>query len=824
MKKSIKIFGVLAALAMLVSLVVVASPASAQTPTLDSTYYGMMSTVKVTVFNTGWNTNAGTVQYVILSPVITVTNTAVGTTTATSTYLLKYMRESGADTGTFESVHPTADPDGSLSASPPTISGDETWRNAVVLGTDLTAIAAGDTIKAVYGPNTATATVANVVFKKDAATVETWFDIGQSPIVEAATASLTSNIDTLTVNVKSTTADTTTTTGIANLNVILTETTATSGIYRGSFNLVSSANAAGAGELRVAVGGLDTITAVLGTLTSAGAATAVGMTDDMPPFSNFTAPTTDLTVAQTTVGGVAADADSGLAKVEVSVDNGTTWIPVFLSTSYPVWPTTPATPIPTWSYAWITAGDGAYNLKCRAYDKVGNVETIKATVVTLTTTPAVFVAGDNWIAVDVDSTAPVISGAAIDSTILDAPMQPRVSATVTDATSGVNTVTVDASQIGGGTAVPLVLGTGNLWKTAAGAITVTGVPTGTKTLTITATDKVGKTSTATITVTVVRDTGAPTLSGSQVIYPTGGLGALTGTTTTPVGHPVTIKITATDDVTGIATVAGVQILNEPDAAALFGGAQNLTQVLDASGNPTTTWQYVCPGQLAQLPTGVTSQDYLINLQATDKVGNKSAKVQVSVTVLSAVTTRYFAFASGFNNFSVPIGMTATSLEDAFAGTTVTEVYTWVGGTVLSATKNSDGTWANPNKITIDPGKGYIVKADSATSTALTYATASSTAPPVSTITLYQGWNLFSPTFASVADAVLGRDLGGLMASAYGKWSVIYANTGTSASPVWVRITPDYPPSIRVNGAVAPFTLAAGQAYWIYVTAPTLNLV
>lgn len=358
------IVGILVILAIVVSLVVIdKAPASAQVPVLDSNYYGSTSTVVVSIFNPSWNFNPSVPDTTTLPVPVVVSNTAAGTTTPTSTYSITSMTETGVNTGIF-----TAN---------------------VVLGVNLTTIAAGDTIKAQYGPNTSTATVANVVFKKDTATVENWFDIGQSPIIEVATASLTSNVDTLTLKVAST-VDT------IGITLTVTETTVTSGIYRGSFTLVSNAVTPAPGELRVYAympsstppgPGLDVITATLGK----SANTAIS--DDVPPIAYFLTPQTDITNTQTVLSGQATDAHSGLQRVEVSIDNGVTWSPVFLSTAYP------SGIVENWQYAWLIPGEGNYNLKVRAQDKVGNTSIMDAVATELPvsgTWP-----NPNWIDVDV---------------------------------------------------------------------------------------------------------------------------------------------------------------------------------------------------------------------------------------------------------------------------------------------------------------------------------------------------------------------------------------------------------------------------------------
>lgn len=198
---------------------------------LDSAYYGSTGTVTVAVFNPAWDTTdapdtvtAGRLG--ISGTPVTLANARTGLN-----YTIPSLTETGNHTATFQA--------------------------AIALGTNLV-VAAGDRIVADWEVYSASATVATMILKRDAVTPENLFVIGQSPIVEVDAGSQTSNVDTVTVNVKSG-AD------LTGINVALTETTNTSGIYRGSFKLVSSAVAPAAGELRVL--SYDTITASLSKVT-----------------------------------------------------------------------------------------------------------------------------------------------------------------------------------------------------------------------------------------------------------------------------------------------------------------------------------------------------------------------------------------------------------------------------------------------------------------------------------------------------------------------------------------------------------------------------
>jgi len=67
-----------------------------------------------------------------------------------------------------------------------------------------------------------------------------------------------------------------------------------------------------------------------------------------------------LSGASYTISGTSADSTSGVSQVEISINDGA-WIAVSGTTS--------------WSYSWTLPSDGSYNIKSRATDTAGNVET-----------------------------------------------------------------------------------------------------------------------------------------------------------------------------------------------------------------------------------------------------------------------------------------------------------------------------------------------------------------------------------------------------------------------------------------------------------------
>jgi hypothetical protein len=92
-------------------------------------------------------------------------------------------------------------------------------------------------------------------------------------------------------------------------------------------------------------------------------ADAVGTHPDLDPYAPepaISAPVPAQTISgcSYTIQGTASDYYSGVAQVEVSTDNGSTW--------------TVAQGTTTWSLAWTIPGDGPYTLRVRALDNAGN--------------------------------------------------------------------------------------------------------------------------------------------------------------------------------------------------------------------------------------------------------------------------------------------------------------------------------------------------------------------------------------------------------------------------------------------------------------------
>jgi hypothetical protein len=105
-----------------------------------------------------------------------------------------------------------------------------------------------------------------------------------------------------------------------------------------------------------------------------GLVAATASTDSTAPSSTITSPTSGSSTppgTPVTIRGTASDSGGTVGGVEVSVDGGTTWHR--------------ATGLSSWSYSWTPSGSGTVNIRSRAVDDSGNIETPSGGVsVTLT--------------------------------------------------------------------------------------------------------------------------------------------------------------------------------------------------------------------------------------------------------------------------------------------------------------------------------------------------------------------------------------------------------------------------------------------------------
>lgn len=109
-----------------------------------------------------------------------------------------------------------------------------------------------------------------------------------------------------------------------------------------------------------------------------GLVAATTSTDKTPPTSVITSPTQGSTLqaySVVTVQGTATDVGGVVGGVEVSTDGGVTWHAAAGRSS--------------WSYTWMVAGSGSVNIRSRAVDDSGNIETSNGGI-TVNVPPAPF--------------------------------------------------------------------------------------------------------------------------------------------------------------------------------------------------------------------------------------------------------------------------------------------------------------------------------------------------------------------------------------------------------------------------------------------------
>ena len=95
-----------------------------------------------------------------------------------------------------------------------------------------------------------------------------------------------------------------------------------------------------------------------------GLVAASASTDSTAPTSTITSPTSGSSTppgTPITIRGTASDSGGAVGGVEVSVDGGTTW--------------RRATGLASWSFNWTPSGSGTVNIRSRAVDDSGNIET-----------------------------------------------------------------------------------------------------------------------------------------------------------------------------------------------------------------------------------------------------------------------------------------------------------------------------------------------------------------------------------------------------------------------------------------------------------------
>ncbi len=248
-----------------------------------------------------------------------------------------------------------------------------------------------------------------------------------------------------------------------------------------------------------------------------------------------------------------------------------------------------------------TMADGEYTIPVTAEDDAGNTTTDTSFTTTL------------------DNTAPAVTDPTADPAVIqpDDPTLVIFTASVTDDGSGVDSVTIDLSTIGGTSSVDMLDGGDAPDVTVDDGIytasLTTDVAAGTYTLTITATDGIGNEATSEITLPVIADSDDPVIVSTAVEYSVGAVSARTG-------DPVVFTAVVTDSLSGVDTVT-------VDATDIGQGATEDLLLTD----PDT---YISGSLTVTVAVGT----YTLIITATDYAGNTdTANVTVEV---AAVLTGY----------------------------------------------------------------------------------------------------------------------------------------------------------------------------------------
>ena len=389
--------------------------------------------------------------------------------------------------------------------------------------------------------------------------------------------------------------------------ITLAASASPAGVFNSSFTVVGTTP--GTGQLLVNNGDLVTVKVYSFNWYDSGG-TAVNITDtctvdDTAPVVNITTPADAAKVKGTVaINGTIADAHTYSAVLNVDGVQKAT------STISPI------------TFSWITTTgypDGSHTVLVQVTDCAGNVGTHSHTVTVDNTKPVI----SNQVA-----TPPTVKPAASGG------VTPIVfTATVTDPTSGVATVTIDCSSLipaGGPTLTMYDDGTHGDVTAGNGTYTLAYVNNltteGNYTLPVNATDNAGNTAIAeSIALGVWTDTTAPVISGAAIAYPFGLSSARSGDT-------VTISATVTDD---SGTVTGVKAT----CAGLTGSPVDLTK---GTGN---TWS---------VDATVASTTTQIDISAWDAKNNTSHDTSLSLVVDPDITGYVINLNPGWNFISLPL--------------------------------------------------------------------------------------------------------------------------------------------------------------------------
>jgi hypothetical protein len=414
--------------------------------------------------------------------------------------------------------------------------------------------------------------------------------------------------------------------------------------------------------------------------------------------------------------------------------------------------------------------DGSYTITVDVSDIAGNEAT------------------ESW-SFNVDTVDPVITDQAAEPPVVLPDVETEVifTATVTDATSGVATVTIDLTDVGGDDETAM-LDDGELDDVAPddGIYTATADITETTEddfeLTITATDEAGNAvATDHIHLVVSSDIEAPVITDPAIAY-------TAGYSSARVGDSVTISATVIDDV-GMGTVTA-------DNSTAFAAHVHLLD--DGAGVDEEPDDDIYTGTVA-VAADTPAGDYTIIITATDAKGNEATDESLTLIVSSGITSYDIDLVEGWNLISTPLIPDDSDIDVILADITDNISVVWA----YVYDDQGDPTWkvwgsGESDLDEIVDGQGYWIEMTE--DNTLTISGVELPAPPDAphAYNIYEGWNLIG--FKSV-DAKTGTVY--LAGDAYADFVRMYGYDTEDA----VYTT------VLIGGSLQP-----GQGYWLAVSA------
>ncbi len=536
------------------------------------------------------------------------------------------------------------------------------------------------------------------------------------------------------------------------ITVALTETD--TGVFTGGFQLVDGSP--GPGQLLVNEG--DTITVKCASDWGAGDQT-LGFTDppsatvdDTLPVINITAPAASANTSDNTtdIAVTLTDVNSSIKASTILMKVDTTTIP---STSYTYNSGTGAL---TYTTAELT--DGPHTVTVDVSDVAGNAATQKSRSFT------------------VDIVDPVITGQVADPTVIppDEETEVTFSANVTDATSGVDTVKINLTNVGGGAAVAMLDADADGIYTASANITKSAQAD--YELTVTATDVAGNEGTADITLGVWSDIVDPVITDPAITYEY-------GSSARP-GDDVTISANVTDNI-GVDSVTVA-------CTALEGTPVSLTQGVGDTWSVTTT-----------IASDAAWDDYTVTISAADAVGNEDTNVSLTLAVRSGATGQPIDLVEGWNLISLPLIPDDSDITAVISATTLTSANVSSIG-IIRAYDPATGEFpyyipetGSGELATMEDGAGYWVFMDADDTLTITGREwpAPPAVPPVYSVVV--GWNLIGFKSMTSANATYYLD------NIAGTYPVLWSYNATAGAYSNVKGVE--------NG------MEVGHGFWIWVT-------